>query len=94
MEKEEKGERMNIHAIKDIAFDIVVGASVLNTFLPPWDTDAIAQFPTVQKYYRLFVYITGYVAVNARSTVYKSISTNAGTKVSDVAAKANGTPQP
>ena len=62
------------HAAKDIAFNVIVGASVLHTFLPPWDADAIAQFPTVQKWYRLFVYITGYVAINARSTVYKSIS--------------------
>jgi hypothetical protein len=65
---------LNPHEIKDIAFDVVVSCSVLHTFLPPWDADALKPFPRMQAYYRLFIYLTGYVALNARSTVYKSIS--------------------
>lgn len=65
----------NAHAVKDIAFDIVVGCSVAHTFLPPWDADALKPFPTLQKYYRLLIYVVGYVGINARSTIYPSIST-------------------
>lgn len=65
---------MNIHAAKDIVFDGVVGASFLHTFLPPWDAEPFQPFPNFQKYYRVFIYVTGYLAVNARSTVYRSIS--------------------
>ncbi len=64
---------INAHAAKDIAFDIVVGCSVAHSVLPPWDF--LADFPTAQKVYKAFVYLVGYVAINARSTVYKSIST-------------------
>lgn len=65
---------IDLHAAKDIAFDIVVAASVLHTVLPPWDAPAIAGLPTFQKYYRIAIYFVGYVAINARSTVYRSIS--------------------
>jgi hypothetical protein len=64
---------LNAHAIKDIAFDVVVGCSVLHTVLPPWDF--LNDFPTAQKFYKAFIYLVGYIAINARSTVYKSIST-------------------
>lgn len=67
---------VNWHAVKDIAFDAVVGCSVLHTFLPPWDADAFIPFPTFQKYYKLLIYVVGYIAISARSTVYKSISTS------------------
>jgi hypothetical protein len=63
--------------------EIIAGASIAHTFLPPWE--AFNDFPTVQKYYKLFVYIVGYVALNGRSTVYSSISTASGSKVSDAA---------
>jgi hypothetical protein len=66
---------VNLHQLKDIACDVVVGCSIAHTFLPPWDADAIKAFPTLQKYYRLLIYLIGYVAINARSTVYPSIST-------------------
>lgn len=54
---------------------IPVTASILHTILPPWE--AFSDFPSLQKYYKLFVYVVGYVAINARSTVWKSISVNA-----------------
>ena len=76
---------MNFHLIKDIAFDVVISCSVLHTFLPPYDADAISQFPTFQKYYRLLIYLVGYIGINARSLVWKQISTDSGTRVSDVA---------
>lgn len=66
---------VNLHELKDIAFDVVVGCSIVHTALPPWDADAIKQFPTFQKYYRLLIYLVGYIAINFRSTVYSSIST-------------------
>ncbi len=65
---------INFHQWKDIAFDFVVGCSIAHTFLPPWDADALKPFPGLQKYYRLLIYVLGYIAINARSTVYKSIS--------------------
>ena len=65
--------------------EIVAGASLLHTVLPPWE--AFNDFPTGQKYYKLLVYILGYVALNGRSTVYQSLSTASGTKASDAATK-------
>jgi hypothetical protein len=43
--------------------------------LPPWDADAFQPFPSFVKFYKVLIYVVGYVAVNARSTVYPSIST-------------------
>lgn len=77
---------MQIDLLK-LAAEIVAGASVLHTFLPPWE--AFNDFPTLQKYYKLAVYVVGYVALNGRSTVYPTISTASGTKASDAANKAN-----
>jgi hypothetical protein len=68
------GTTVNVHAVKDIVFDIVVGSSVLHTVLPPWDAEPLQAFPTFVKYYKLFVYLVGYIGINARSTLYKSIS--------------------
>lgn len=68
-----------------LATEVVTGASVLHTVLPPWE--AFSDFPTGQKYYKLFVYIIGYVALNGRSTVYPSLSTQNGTKTSPAAEK-------
>lgn len=65
---------MTIHTIKDIAFDVIVGCSAAHTFLPPWDADAFTPFPTFQKYYKVLIYIVGYVGINARSAVYPQIS--------------------
>lgn len=62
-----------MHKLFDIATGIVTVASVVHTLLPPWD--AFNDFPRTQKVYKLIVYIVGYLAVNARSTVYPTIST-------------------
>jgi len=53
---------------------VVFICSVLHSVLPPWDF--LNEFPRAQKYYKLAIYIIGYIALNARSTVYQSISVN------------------
>lgn len=65
---------MSLHEAKDIAFDLVIGCSIAHTFFPPWDAEPFKPFPRFQKYYRLLIYVIGYVGINFRSTVYKSIS--------------------
>jgi hypothetical protein len=67
---------MSPHEMQDLVFHVIVGCSVAHTLLPPWDF--LDQFPTAQKYYKVFIYIVGYVALNGRSTVYKSISASNG----------------
>ncbi len=64
---------VNVHAAKDILFDVVVGCSIAHTILPPWDF--LNDFPRAQKVYKAIIYVIGYIAINARSAVYKSIST-------------------
>jgi hypothetical protein len=64
---------VNVHAAKDILFDVVVGCSILHSTLPPWDF--LNDFPRAQKVYKAAIYLIGYIAINARSTVYKGIST-------------------
>ena len=62
----------------------IVTCSVLHNVLPPWDwippgsdgREWLADFPTIKKYYRLLIYVVGYMALNARSAVYRSISTS------------------
>jgi len=61
----------------NIVSAIVFFASILHSFLPPWDF--LQDFPKAQRWYKLVVYVIGYVAINGRSTVYKSISTQNGT---------------
>lgn len=51
--------------------------SLLHSALPPWDF--LADFPRTQKVYKVIIYIIGYIALNARSTLYKSISVSNGT---------------
>jgi hypothetical protein len=75
---------MQIDAVK-LATEIIAGASLAHTILPPWE--AFNDFPTAQKYYKLFVYIVGYIALNGRSRIYPSLSTESGSKTS---AAANG----
>lgn len=64
------------HWLYDYGAGAIVISSVLHTFLPPWEI--LNDFPTAQKYYKVLVYSIGYIAGNARSTVYKSISVNNG----------------
>jgi len=70
-----------------IVTNVVTICSVLHGILPPWDF--LKDYPRAQAAYKVFVYLVGYVAVNLRSTLYQSISTDNGTKLSD-AAKTNG----
>lgn len=60
--------------LMQVALRTVVTCSVLHTFLPPWEF--LTDFPKAQKYYKVLVYVVGYVALNGRSTVYQSISVN------------------
>lgn len=78
---------MHTHSTIDILTRMVAICSLLHTMLPPWET--FNDFPTVQKYYKLFIYIVGYAAGNARSAVYGTISTKDGQQPS-VAAVGNG----
>jgi hypothetical protein len=74
---------------------IVTICSAAHTFLPPWE--AFNEFPTLQKYYKLFIYLIGYVALNGRSTVYPSLSTQSGqapSKASQTAPNPEEVPKP
>jgi len=75
--------------LEHLALAIPVVASVLHTFLPPWE--AFSDFPGLQRYYKLFVYLVGYVGLNARSTVWKSLSTNSGQQPSVAALNGSAT---
>lgn len=82
----------NEHKFMDYATEIIAVSSVIHTFLPPYDWDpdfvreGMADFPEAQKifhacfnnrWYKLLVYVVGYVAVNFRSTIWqKFISVN------------------
>jgi predicted membrane channel-forming protein YqfA (hemolysin III family) len=63
--------------------EVVTICSVLHAVLPPWE--ALNDFPTAQKYYKLFVYLVGYIALNWRSTLWQSLSTADGSKTSKAA---------
>jgi hypothetical protein len=62
-----------VHVL-NIVTAITFGASILHTFLPPWEF--LNDFPRAQKYYKACVYVVGYVAISGRSTAYKSLSIN------------------
>ena len=80
---------ISVATLWTIATNAVTICSVLHTALPPWDF--LSDFPRVQKIYKLFVYLVGYVAVNWRSTLWQSISTKDGTQTS---VAANTSPKP
>jgi hypothetical protein len=82
----------DLHKWIDIATRVVFVASILHSVLPPWDAEPFQPFPTFIKFYKVFIYVIGYVAINARSTIYKSISTqtNGGVNQSIASAKQNG----
>jgi hypothetical protein len=46
----------------------VLICSILHTLLPPWEN--FEEWPVLQRYYKLFVFLVGYIALNARSTIY------------------------
>lgn len=62
--------------------------SVVHNFLPPWEF--LKEFPRAQRWYRLLVYLVGWVALNQRSTMYPSISTEDGKFTSQAALKGEG----
>ena len=72
---------MQVDWVKITTTGITV-CSILHTVLPPWE--AFEEFPSLQKYYKLFVYLVGYAALNGRSTIYPSLSTANGTKTSKI----------
>ena len=82
---------MSVDLVK-VVTETVAGASVLHTILPPWE--AFNDFPSAQKYYKLLIYIVGYVALNGRSTVYPSVSTKSGTQLSPASQAPIATPSP
>jgi hypothetical protein len=55
-----------------VGTEVVAVSSLAHTLLPPWD--GFEDFPVFQKYYKAFIYVVGYAALNGRSTVYKRIS--------------------
>ena len=73
---------MTLHDTADIVTRTMAVCSLLHTLLPPWDV--LDDFPTAQKYYKVVVYVVGYIALNGRSTVYKSISINNGINYREV----------
>jgi hypothetical protein len=58
---------MNETVIIHWILQIIVGASILHLILPPYDV--LDGFPTAQKYYKLFVRIVEYFALNVRTKV-------------------------
>ena len=76
------------HLWLDYITRTIVTCSILHTTLPPWEF--LDDFPQVQKVYKAFIYLVGYVAINGRSSVYKSLSTKDGTQVSKAANGGNG----
>ena len=64
-----------MHNWINVVTGIVFVASILHSTLPPWDAEPFQQFPSFVKYYKILIYLIGYIAINARSTIYKSIST-------------------
>lgn len=83
---------MDAHHLVDIGTEAIAVCSVLHTILPPWE--ALNDFPTAQKYYKLAVYFIGYAALNGRSTVYRSISTKDGSQQSPAVKNGNGNGTP
>jgi hypothetical protein len=65
-----------------VASSTVTVCSFLHTVMPPWET--FNDFPRIQKVYKVALFTVGYVALNGRSTLYQSLSTQSGTKESDV----------
>jgi len=76
---------LNWHEVADYGTRTVATCSLLHTLLPPWDwepefvTVGLVDFPKAQaiirttfhnKYYKLLIYLVGYIALNGRSTLW------------------------
>lgn len=83
---------MSANQWMELGLRTVFVCSLIHSFAPPWDAKEIEPFPTFQKVYRLFIYVIGYIALNARSTVYPSISTQNPNGVNANAKTLNGGP--
>ena len=74
--------------IKDVT-EVITLCSFLHTVLPPWDwkpkfiEEGLADFPTSQaafysifhnRWYKLLIYVIGYIALNGRSTLWRGIA--------------------
>ena len=81
----------DLHDVVEYGTKIVTGASIVHNILPPynWNPEfvsvGLSEFPMAQsvfyklfnnRWYKVLVYITGYIAINARSTIWRSISIN------------------
>jgi hypothetical protein len=66
------------------AVTVIAVCSAAHSLLPPWDF--LNEYPRAQRAYKLLIYIVGYVALNARSTMYPILSTGNGTGPSIVGA--------
>jgi hypothetical protein len=75
----------------NIVTRVVFVASIVHTLLPPWDF--LADFPRIQKVYKALIYIIGYIAINGRSTVYSSLSTQTSGGVNESVANATSAPE-
>jgi len=77
------------HHFLDISTRVIAVAAVLHTVLPPYDwepdfvSEGLVDFPHLQnafrktihnRYYKLLIYVVGYIAIHARSTLWRSIS--------------------
>ncbi len=60
-------------SVEYLAVHLIATCSILHSLLPPWDF--LDPWPRAQKYYKAVIYVIGYMALNGRSTVYRSIST-------------------
>jgi hypothetical protein len=67
---------LSVATLWTIYTNVCTICSFLHATLPPWDF--LAPYPRIQNAYKVFIYVIGYVALNARSTVYKSISVTNG----------------
>lgn len=59
-------------SLEAILIRVIATSSFLHTILPPWEV--FNDFPRVQKVYKVVVYTVGYLALNARSTLWQQIS--------------------
>jgi hypothetical protein len=67
---------------------VVYICTILHNFLPPWEV--FNDYPSIKKPYKVVVYVIGYGAGSARSTVWSELSTADGSKTSLAANGKNG----
>jgi hypothetical protein len=65
---------IDLHKATDDLTQLIAISSMVHNILPPWDL--LNGYPRIQKVYKVLVYSVGYMALNARSTIQRSISIN------------------